>query len=72
MGNNTVYTLIWSETYGEVMHLGVFPTKSEAEAEIENNLATRDIDEDFIEESKADEYTILETQINEADITKIV
>ncbi|MDN0189268.1 hypothetical protein P6439_14240 [Staphylococcus arlettae] len=48
------------------------PTKSEAEAEIENNLATRDIDEDFIEESKADEYMILETQINEADITKIV
>lgn len=58
MGNNTVYTLIWSETYGEVMHLGVFPTKSEAEAEIENNLAT--------------EYMILETQINEADITKII
>ncbi|MCE5003524.1 hypothetical protein KJJ36_14220 [Staphylococcus pseudoxylosus] len=67
-----VYTLIWSECYGESAFLGVYNNKEDVEKAIHNNLEFRDLDDSEEKQEIIDEeYFIFKSAVNKREEEKI-
>jgi len=68
MNDKHIYTLIWSEVYGEITMLGTFESEESANNAMVKNIDYRDEEPttDIIEE-----YIIIKNELNKESVTSI-
>ena len=71
MEQKQVYTLVYSETYGDLEFIGVYDNKASLESAIKEHMILVDNvdwdDEINIKETIEDEYRVIGSLVNEAD-----